>query len=391
MAPTRFAALLTSLSTHLHQLTSLKLYHELFDSSFTQKTGVLPGTFWHDLAAMRHSSLQHLTLINSGDLSFLNLECQPCLVIPQLPILRQLVSFSLHLAVQPTVLYSIMRQLVLDSPYGAHLAPGTGARFGLPLHCYSAKELVVHQPQLLPYFTHLEVEVALRRFSVELVEQKECLFRCLPALCNLQAVYLTVGPSFLSLAAGDFPTLLGLLASLPHLEELTIDCYRNGDFGQPGAWPLSALPVFARVRTLSLWYCTVAHIDIVEQFQLARAFPALRSLDVRFDVDWCFAGTCEFGALKKSMKRPSYDSDFEPEMDVAQCQACGRELTRGLLKLVAAGERKAAVCASGKIALKVTFTSTFKIEPDSIDQLFKGKIDNIDRQRNDDDDITWDD
>ena len=329
-------------------------------------------------------------------------QAQPPYQAPPLPLLQQLASFAYNCEAEPfSETCRLIRQLMLplldggDAPlaYGAHLAPGTGARFGgrlfkdrcphdptnpFPPVCtctdlYQTPAAALFEPAtLLPYFTYLEVQVGgwkhLNDPAVSPAHRDAVgsLLRALPQMTCLQKVELTVGQM---VAAGEtdtphFPRLYEALLSLPHLQDLSIGCHQYPT--NPTLWPStsggggsSGLPVSATVRHLSLVYCSSAHVDIVQLFSLEHCFPALRTLHVHFYQHNCRHCT----TASEENRQPSC-----LERALPAYQACGRELCRGLTGLQAAAVR------GRGLTLQVEFT--FLGHPfahfSSLEKLWKG-------------------
>ncbi len=407
------------------QLTTLTLCPHFFDSHATAS----PDYFWRplsaELTAAQVPALRHLTLnirsgLWSGRGQIDNERVRPAVVVrrqrqraapvaappqaqpppyqpPPLPLLQQLASFAYNCEAEPfSETCRLIRQLMLldggDAPaYGAHLAPGTGARFGgrlfkdrcphdpttaaaFPPVCTCTdlyQTAALFDPTLLPYFTYLEVQVGGWKHREDPAvspahrDAVNSLVRTLPQMTYLQKVELTVGQMAGETDTAQFPRLYEALLSLPHLQDLSIGCHQYPT--NPTLWPSSlpisggggGLPVSVAVRHLSLVYCSSAHVDIVQLFGLKHCFPALRTLHVHF-----YQHNCRHCTASEENRQPSC-----LERAVPDYQACGRELCRGLTGLQAAA---AALGRGLTLQVKFTFLGHPFAHFSSLEKLWKG-------------------
>ncbi|KAH9388374.1 hypothetical protein TYRP_009591, partial [Tyrophagus putrescentiae] len=83
----------------------------------------------------------------------------------------------------------------------------------------------------------------------------------------------------MSLAYGDYPSLLDAVSALPLMEELFLEVHwANFRCDPHPVWPRTALPVFPQVRRLSLVLSSDHEINIAEKLHLMHCFPGLLEL-----------------------------------------------------------------------------------------------------------------
>ncbi len=327
---TEWEQLLTQLSpASLPLLTSLKLYPEFYDFMDSRFTATEASrNFWAPLyQRLRHPALRHLTL------NILNrfVPQRELNVSPRLPILQQLTSFSFFSRQSMPALLGLIREFTrpptgADAAATAHptLTPGEGARFGLQLFKeMSAVKAVPLIPSLLAYITYLDLQIGWYisnpQQEIALRASMKNFLNALMRMRHLQKLDLTIGRDGEGLTA--YPILLVALSQLEHLHVLSVDCLQNPLYGDglSRVWPRSEMRVLPSVRFFSLALSTSVHADVVEQFHLAHCFPGMRLIKVHFKQDSCSDLFC---------------SIFSASSDrLTKYQACGRELTRGLLVL----------------------------------------------------------
>ncbi|KAH9398065.1 hypothetical protein TYRP_019441 [Tyrophagus putrescentiae] len=342
-------------------LTTLKLYPEFCDFQDARLTAkFVSDNFWAPLLhRLRHPALRHLTLnILNRFAPYGGLELT---VSPPLPILQQLTTFSFFSRQSMPALLELVEEFTRP-PVGmaAHptLTPGEGARFGLQLFKdLSAVEEVPLVPSLLSYITYLDLQIGwnisnhLHQETVALQAPLKSLWDALGHMDHLQKLDLTIGRD--GEGRITYPTFLAALSRLEHLRVLSVNCLQNPLYGDGFSreWTRSEMRVLPSVSFLSLALSTSVHSDVVEQFHLAHCFPGLRRIKVHFRQDSCSDHSC-FG-------------DWLGDR-LAKYQACGRELTRGLLALKLS-QTKEPVLEKG-----VTFTFDELYRFSSLEKLLAG-------------------
>ena len=357
--PLFFDYLLTKLTSSLPLLTTLKLHLKI--TNYCRHT-----EFWHSLVKLQHPALQHLTLV-MNTIANAKEENYQISTIPQLPILQQLTTFSFFIDGSFPAFYRLIRQLVLDSPFGAHLTPGVGALFGLQqlnnIDPFDRKPVPV-EPELLAYLVYLNIPIGRNEWFLSEYWQAAMTtyLRCLKHMTRLKRVELQIGSNF---QPTDYPSLLTALSSLAHLREIAVYFAENvlGYFAKPD-WPLS-MPVLPTVRVFHLKYNPDNHqcSDIVEQFHLEHCFPQLQHFKCHF---W------------KRMKGNVDDLNSFQKSDlfVAELQPWGLEQSQRLLaKLPKTVHQK-----------EVSFTFQDYLHFSSLEKLKAGKGERLCLDPDDDDD-----
>ncbi len=291
-------------------LITLKL-NLYFISNYDEET---PNYFWYPLTQFQHLTLQHLTLIIENNLSKKPLNVLEQYSIPPLPILQQLTTFNFFNQENKLLeINSHICQLILNSPYGTHLKPGVGARFGLRVTQNNLKKVELEK-ELLLYFTYFDAHIDWERKNSSQFA-KTNFFRALTHMRHLQKVELEI---FSSEKTTDYPSILTTLSLLAHLRELTIACNNYKEIGDGTlVWPGSSMPVLPLVRVFSLCFNTPNHTDVVEQFNLTHCFPGLKILRCHFGQTIC--NHCDYKTLNYCSK--------------ALFEKCGRKLSCGLEEL----------------------------------------------------------
>ncbi|KAH9402630.1 hypothetical protein TYRP_016163 [Tyrophagus putrescentiae] len=197
-------------------------------------------------------------------------------------------------------------------------------------------------PSLLSYITYLDLQIG---WDISNPQQEnvayirsvlKSFFGALMCMCHLQKIDLTIGRH--GDGANGYQIILTAFSKLEHLRVLSVDCLQNPLYGDglSRVWPRSEMRVLPSVRFFSLALSTSVHTDVVEQFHLAHCFPGLRRIKVHFKQDSCSDHSCSiFSSLSDRL---------------AKYQACGRELTRGLMAL------KLSVTEEVVLEKEVTFT-----------------------------------
>ena len=309
--PDNFETLLNQLNA-LPLLTTLGLQVTQFGYNMTDINNYITRQmldfFWPPLAQLQHPALRHLTL-------HLDAQSNDSYEIPPLQILRQLTSFTfVHTRPQLSVIHKVIEALRKEN-YGVHLIPGIGACIELTLFKNGEFHTVSIKPELLPFITFLDVTIGWSGIPLLKPDNYEpslaSLFCCLPQMRNLRKIKLRV--NLKSLTGTDYPSFLTAISSLPLLDELCLKInWVDYMIYSPIVWPSTALPVFPKVRHLSLVLSSSDHTNFVEKLHLMHCFPELQQLCCRF-----YHGT----ECNESIKRPQF-------------HICGQELARGLLELI---------------------------------------------------------
>ena len=217
------------------------------------------------------------------------------------------------------MLSKVIEALRREEIHGVHLIPGESACIGLTFFDYSHYETVSISPELLPYITFLELTIGWSGIPLDKPANYDpalaSLFRLLPQMRRLAKMKLVVG---MSLAYGDYPSLLSAVSSLPLLEELFLEVHwANYSCDPHPVWPRTALPVLPQVRRLSLVLSSGHKINIAEKLHLMHCFPGLLELRCGFS-HHSDADSCSRRSIKEG----------------PQFHICGQKLVRELLELI---------------------------------------------------------